>query len=133
MSSPLPQRPISPHLQIYQPQLTWILSISHRLTGLALSVGALFLVWWLIAAATGPGAFAAVQGFFGSWIGLLFLLGWTFCFFFHLGNGIRHLVWDAGFGFTLPVAYRSGWTVVGASVILTAAAFILGLVIRGHA
>ncbi|HUH84810.1 MAG TPA: succinate dehydrogenase, cytochrome b556 subunit [Stellaceae bacterium] len=124
------QRPLSPHLQIYQWQLTSVLSITHRMTGIALSVGALFLVWWLLAAATSDGAFAAAQWFFGSWLGLLMLLGWTFCFFFHLANGIRHLVWDTGRGFDLPTAYASGWAVVAASAALTVVAFIAGLVMR---
>jgi succinate dehydrogenase / fumarate reductase, cytochrome b subunit len=124
------QRPLSPHLQIYRPQLTSMLSITHRLTGIALSVGGLFLVWWLVAAATGDGAFAAAQWFFGSWLGLLMLLGWTFCFFFHLLNGIRHLVWDTGRGFDLATAYASGWTVVAASAVLTVVAFISGLAMR---
>ena len=124
------QRPLSPHLQIYRPQLTSMLSITHRMTGIALSVGGLFLVWWLVAAATGDGAFAAAQWFFGSWLGLLMLLGWTFCFFFHLLNGIRHLVWDTGRGFDLATAYASGWTVVAASAALTVVAFISGLAMR---
>jgi len=125
------QRPLSPHLQIYRPQLTSVLSITHRMTGIALSIGALFLVWWLVAAATGDGAFAAAQWFFGSWLGLLMLLGWTFCFFFHLANGIRHLVWDTGRGFDLPTAYASGWAVATTSAALTVVAFIAGLVMRG--
>ena len=127
------ERPLSPHLQIYKPQLTSVLSISHRATGLALSVGAILLVWWLLAAASGDQAFAAAQGFWGSWIGILFLLGWTFSLFFHLCNGIRHLVWDAGYGFDLPTAYRTGWIVVGASAGLTLLAFIIGLVAWGQA
>ena len=125
------QRPLSPHLQIYRPQLTSVLSITHRMTGIALSIGAVFLVWWLVAAATGDGAFAAAQWFFGSWLGLLMLLGWTFCFFFHLANGIRHLVWDTGRGFDLPTAYASGWAVATTSAALTVVAFIAGLVMRG--
>ncbi len=71
------ERPLSPHLQIYKPQLTSLLSISHRLTGVALGLGTLFLVWWLVAAASGDAAFAAAQAFFGSWLGLLLLFGWT--------------------------------------------------------
>src|SRR5258708_6575464 len=84
------ERPLSPHLQIYKPQLTSMLSISHRLTGVALGIGTLFLVWWLVAAASGDAAFATAQTFFGSWLGVLMLCGWTFSFFFHLCNGIRH-------------------------------------------
>lgn len=123
-------RPLSPHLQIYKPQLTSMLSISHRLTGVALGIGTLFLVWWLIAAATGDDAFATAQGFFGSWLGLLLLFGWTYSFFFHLCNGVRHLLWDTGYGFDLHTAYRTGWTVVAASGVLTLAAFAVGLAMR---
>lgn len=120
-------RPLSPHLQIYKPQLTSILSITHRLCGVVLSIGSLFLVWWLVAATTSEAAFAAAQGFWGSWIGIFLLVGWTFALFFHLANGIRHLVWDAGFGFGLREAYISGLVVLGASAALTLIAWIAGL------
>jgi succinate dehydrogenase / fumarate reductase cytochrome b subunit len=125
------ERPLSPHLQIYKWQLTSVLSITHRATGIALSLGALFLVWWLMAAARGAKAFDNVQWFFGSWLGLLLLLGWTFCFFFHLCNGVRHLAWDAGYGFEIRTTYQSGWAVVAASGALTALAFVAGLLARG--
>jgi succinate dehydrogenase / fumarate reductase cytochrome b subunit len=123
------ERPLSPFL-IYKPQLTSVLSFSHRATGVALSVGTLFLVWWLVAAATGAEAFAAARWFFGSWLGLLLLLGWTFSFFFHLCNGIRHLFWDAGYGFELRTSYASGWIVVAASGVLSVVAFAAGLMAR---
>jgi succinate dehydrogenase / fumarate reductase cytochrome b subunit len=127
------ERPLSPFQlgSTYRLQLTSALSFSHRATGLALSVGTVFLVWWLIAAATSDSAFAAAQWFMGSWLGLLMLLGWSFAFFFHLCNGIRHLFWDAGFGFELSTVYASGWTVVAASIVLTVIAFAAGLVVRG--
>jgi len=125
------ERPLSPHLQIYKPQITSILSITHRVLGVALTGGAVFLVWWLVAAASGPEAFATAQGFFGSWLGLLLLAGWSFAFFFHLANGIRHLVWDTGHGFDLRTTYLSGWIVVAASTALTIIAWIAGLVARG--
>ncbi len=121
-------RPLSPHLQIYKPQLTSVLSITHRLTGIVLSIGSVFLVWWLVAAASGGGAFAAAQSFWGSWVGILLLMGWTFSLFFHLSNGIRHLVWDTGYGFELREAYLSGSIVIAASAILTLVAWIAGLV-----
>lgn len=124
-------RPLSPHLQIYRPQLTSVLSILHRGTGVALAVGTLLLVWWLVAAATGPAAYATAQGFIGSWLGLLLLLGWTFALFFHLCNGIRHLGWDAGYGFELKTAYQSGWAVVVAAAALTVLAWIVGLAAMG--
>jgi succinate dehydrogenase cytochrome b subunit len=123
------ERPLSPFL-IYKPQLTSMLSFSHRATGVALGVGTLFLVWWLFAAATSPGAFATARWFFGSWLGLLMLLGWTFSFFFHLCNGIRHLFWDAGYGFELRTTYASGWTVLAASGVLTVIAVAAGCLVR---
>ena len=123
-------RPLSPHIQVYKPQLTSMLSISHRLTGLALGLGTLFLVWWLIAAASGDAAFAMAQAFFGSWLGLLMLFGWTYSFFFHLCNGVRHLMWDTGHGLDLHTAYTTGWAVLATSGLLTVAAFAIGLAMR---
>ncbi len=124
-------RPLSPNIQIYRPQLTSVLSIANRITGLVLSVGAVVLVVWLIAAATGPQAYALVQGAIASWIGQIGLFGCTFAFFLHLCGGIRHLVWDAGYGFSLRSIYASGWAVVGASVALTVAAWVGSLLIAG--
>jgi succinate dehydrogenase / fumarate reductase cytochrome b subunit len=120
-------RPLSPHLQVYKWQITMVLSISHRATGVALSVGTLLLVWWLVALATGPQAFAVAQGFIGSWLGKLMLLGWSFSLFFHLANGVRHLFWDAGYGFENKTTTASGWAVVVASVALTMIAWVAGL------
>jgi len=125
------RRPLSPHLQIYRPQLTSVLSISHRAAGVALAVGTLVLTWWLIAAASGPEAFQRANGFVGSWLGLLLLFGWSFALFFHLCNGIRHLGWDAGYGFELKTAYQSGWAVVVAAAALTVLAWIVGLAAMG--
>jgi succinate dehydrogenase / fumarate reductase cytochrome b subunit len=125
------ERPLSPHLQVYRPQLTSVLSILHRATGIALAAGTLLLVWWLIALAVGPESFADVQAFNGSWVGRLLLLGWTWSLFYHLCNGIRHLFWDAGMGFELATVYRSGWTVVAASALLTLVAWIVGYHMRG--
>ena len=119
-------RPLSPHLQIYKPQLTSILSILHRMTGVALAVGTLMLVWWLVAAAAGPQPFDAAQGFIASWVGRLLLLGWTFSLFYHLCNGIRHLFWDAGYGFELPSVYASGWAVVVASMVMMVGSWLWG-------
>ncbi len=121
------QRPLSPHLQVYRPQLTSMLSILHRLTGVALAVGTLVLGWWLVAAATSAAAFATAQSVIGSWYGLVLLVGWTFALFFHLCNGVRHLVWDAGRGFELPQVYASGWAVVVISIGLTIVAWVVGL------
>ena len=124
---PIANRPLSPHLQVYKPQLTSVLSISHRATGIALSAGTLYLVWQLLAAANGPDAYEIFQGFAGSWLGLLVLLGWSVSLFYHLLNGIRHLFWDAGYGFTLEATYKSGrWVMVG-TVALTIVAWVAGL------
>ncbi len=124
-------RPLSPHIQVYQPQFTSVLSIVHRITGVALSVGMLLLVWWLIAAASGPEAYEAVQGFVGSWFGLFLLFAWSLSLFYHLCNGIRHLFWDAGYGFEIPTAYASGWAVLIATGALTLIAWIVGLAVLG--
>ena len=124
-------RPISPHLQVYKPQLTSVLSILHRITGVALAVGTILLVYWLIAAAAGPEAYATAQALIGSWLGRILLFGWTFALFFHLTNGIRHLFWDAGFGFELKTVYASGWTVVALAAVLTLVSFIAGFVLAG--
>lgn len=121
-----PNRPLSPHLQVYRPQLTSLLSITHRATGVALAMGTLLLAWWLGAAAYGPAAFAKAQGFMGSWLGVLILMGFSFALFYHLCNGIRHLLWDAGWGFEIEQTYRSGYTVLAASGGLTLVAWIVG-------
>jgi succinate dehydrogenase / fumarate reductase cytochrome b subunit len=120
-------RPQSPNIQIYRPQLTSVLSIANRMTGVVLSLGAVGLVIWLSATATGPGAYGAVRGVIASWPGQVVLLGCTFAFFLHLCGGIRHLFWDTARGFELRSIYMSGWAVVAASVILTLAAWIAGL------
>ena len=117
-------RPLSPHLQIYRWPLTMVLSILHRAAGVALSLGAILLVWWLVAAASGPEAYDRVGSFFGSWIGCLLLLGWTAALFYHLCNGIRHLVWDTGHALTLPNVYRGGWLVIIFSIVMTVATWV---------
>ena len=120
-------RPLSPHLQVYRPQLTSVLSILHRATGIALSVGALYLATWVVYAAASPRAYAMFQDFNTSIVGRIVLAGWLFSAFYHLCNGIRHLFWDAGYGFELKDAYRSGWIVVAVSLIATAVSWIVGL------
>ena len=124
-------RPISPHLQVYRPQLTSMLSILHRITGVALAIGTILLVYWLIAAASGPEAFASAEALIGSRLGRILLFGWIFALYFHLTNGIRHLFWDAGFGFELKTVYASGWTVVALAAVLTLVSFIAGFVLAG--
>jgi len=117
-------RPLSPNVQIYRPQLTSVLSILNRITGIILSACAVVLVIWLVAAAWGPQTYAAVQGAIASWVGRIVLFGATFAFFLHLCGGIRHLVWDTVHGFELRSIYISGWAVVAASVVLTVAAWV---------
>jgi succinate dehydrogenase / fumarate reductase, cytochrome b subunit len=120
-------RPLSPHLDIYRWQWTMALSILHRATGVALTVGTLLLTWWLVSAAIGPAAFAKAQGFIGSGLGMLLLFGWTFALFYHMAAGIRHLVWDAGYSFDLPSAEKGAYIVIGASLVLTVATWVVGL------
>jgi succinate dehydrogenase / fumarate reductase, cytochrome b subunit len=127
------ERPLSPHLQVYRPQITSVLSLLHRITGAALAAGTLLLVYWLIAVASGPDAYDAAQSVVGSIIGRILLLGWSWALFYHLTNGIRHLVWDAGRGFELRTVTISGWTVVILSFALTLAAWIAGYAMRGAA
>lgn len=125
------ERPLSPHLQVYRPQFTSVLSILHRLTGVALAFGTIMLVYWLLAAAAGEARYDEARALVGSWFGRLVLFGWSFALFYHLLNGIRHLFWDMGHGFELATATRTGWAVVIGSVVLTAIAWILGLQIVG--
>jgi succinate dehydrogenase / fumarate reductase, cytochrome b subunit len=120
-------RPLSPHLHIYRWQLTSVLSILHRAAGVALTVGTLLLVWWLVAAANGPDAFESAQRFLGSWLGLLLLFGWSVALFYHLCNGIRHLWWDTGRGLDLRSVYASGWAVLAGTAILTILAWVVGI------
>ncbi len=118
-------RPLSPHLQVYRPQLTSILSILHRATGVVLALSVLLITWWFVALAGEPASYQSVQAFFTSWFGSLLLFGWTFCSFYHLCNGIRHLCWDAGIGFEIPQVYLSGKVVLGISVVLTALVWLI--------
>ena len=124
-------RPLSPHLQVYRPQLTSVLSITHRGTGVFLSLATLLLVYWLAALAAGPATYATAQAFFGSWFGQLILLACTFSLFYHLCNGVRHLFWDMGVGFELPTAYRSGYAVVVVSIVMTVIAWLIPLASGG--
>jgi succinate dehydrogenase / fumarate reductase cytochrome b subunit len=117
-------RPLSPHLQVYRPQLTSLLSITHRATGVALSVGTLGLVYWLMALATGAAEYAEVQACYGSILGRLMLFGWSYALFFHLCNGVRHLIWDTGQALEIDAVYRSGWIMLAASFALTVIAWI---------
>lgn len=120
------RRPLSPHLQAYDMlQMSSALSISNRATGVAWSLGMLFLVWWLLALASGPAAFGRVTWFLGSVAGWVVLVGLVGVAWFHTLAGIRHLFWDAGYGFTLPAMYRSGWMVLGGTAILSALTLLI--------
>jgi succinate dehydrogenase / fumarate reductase, cytochrome b subunit len=115
------ERPLSPFMfpTWYRFQITSLLSIVHRLTGIMLAVGSILLAWWLVAVAAGGDVFAATHAFLASPIGVLLLFGWSVAFFYHLCSGIRHLAWDAGYGFEIRSAYRSGYAVLGATALLT--------------
>ena len=126
-------RPLSPHLQIYRLQITSVLSICHRLSGIGLGAGTLLLAYWLIAVAAGPGPFDYAQGLIGSWLGIILLVFWTFGLSYHLCNGIRHLFWDAGYGYELETVHRSGWLVVLTSVLLTGGMWLSLVAWRGGA
>lgn len=112
-------RPLSPHLQVYKPQITSILSITHRITGVVLCFGAVLLTYWLMAATYGPDAFATAQAILGSWLGILVLFGVVFSLWYHLANGIRHLAWDAGWGFEMTQLTTSGYAVLIVSAVLS--------------
>ncbi len=111
-------RPLSPHLQVYKPQLTSVMSILHRITGVALGLGTLMVVWWLVAAAMGEGAYNIAKNFTATPLGLFMIFGWSVALYYHLFNGIRHLFWDMGYLFKIKNAYRAGYVVL----LLTAAA-----------
>lgn len=122
-------RPLSPHLQIYKPMLTMMMSIVHRMTGAALYFGSLLLAWWLIAAATGPDYFNFVNGLAGTLIGKLVLFGYTWALIHHMFGGIRHFIWDTGSGFELPtiefMARASLVASLGMTVLIWAVALYL--------
>lgn len=112
-------RPLSPHLQVYRPQLTSVTSILVRITGNGLIVGALLVVWWLLAAATGPEYFATADAVLRSWFGNLVLFLSLWALWYHTLGGIRHLIWDSGRGLDLKSSYTMGYIMIGGSVLLT--------------
>lgn len=119
------ERPLSPHLQIYRWPITMTLSILHRITGVAMSVGLVFLSLWLIQIAGGPEAYQYFRLAMASPAGLVLLIGWSFAFFLHFANGIRHLVWDTGRGLEKRQANASAWFVLITAVVLTAILWVL--------
>ena len=112
-------RPLSPPLQVYRWQMTSVLSILHRGTGLFLVLGTVMIAFWVVALALGQSIFASYQAFLGSLLGKVLLVSWSFSLFYHWANGIRHLLWDAGWGYEIDRVYMTGWIVVSISVILT--------------
>ena len=124
------ERPLSPFMfpVWYRFQITSALSILHRLTGIALTVGSIVLAWWLVAVAAGGEVFAATHAFLASPVGMVLLFLWSVAFFYHLCSGIRHLAWDAGYGFEIHHAYRSGHVVLAATAVLTGASWLYVLV-----
>lgn len=122
-------RPLSPHIQIYKRQITSVLSILHRITGIVLAGGAILVALWFVALAHHADLSTRLLDLLGTAPGLVFLFLWTLALFFHLCNGIRHLVWDAGRGFEMYQVVRSGWAVVASSVILTLAVWTVGLTV----
>jgi succinate dehydrogenase / fumarate reductase cytochrome b subunit len=125
------ERPLSPHILIYRWPLPMAMSIIHRVTGGALYVGTLLVAWWLLAAAAGPNAYATVAGFMASILGRLILFGYTWALIHHMLGGIRHLIWDLGYGFS---AKEREWlslaTAIG-SVSLTLALWVIGYLVKG--
>jgi succinate dehydrogenase / fumarate reductase, cytochrome b subunit len=125
------QRPLSPHLQVYRFMLTMMMSIVHRITGVGLYFGTLLLVWWLIAAASGPNAYANVQWFMGTIVGRLVLLGYTWALLHHGLGGIRHLVWDLGYGFGPSEREWLARATLFGSITLTIVVWIVGYFFMG--
>ena len=132
MPPPTPvQRPLSPHLSIYKPVLTMMMSIVHRITGAALYAGTVVVVWWLMAAATGPAAYANFQWFAGSIIGRVILFGYTWALIHHALGGVRHLIWDMGYGFgPAEREFMTRATIIG-SIALTVLVWVVGFFSMG--
>jgi len=121
------QRPLSPHVQIYGWHFTMAVSILNRITGQAMAVGTILFTWWLTSLAAGADSFATVQALMNSWLGVLILIGFTAALFFHAASGIRHIIWDAGYGFAKETAKKSGAFVLGATAFLTVVFWLLAL------
>jgi succinate dehydrogenase / fumarate reductase cytochrome b subunit len=124
------ERPLSPHIQIYKPMLTMMMSIVHRITGAALYFGTLILAAWLIAAASGQASFATMQAVLGSFLGRLVLFGYTWALLHHMLGGIRHLVWDTGRGFGAVERELFAKLTLGGSIILTILLWIVAFAVR---
>jgi succinate dehydrogenase / fumarate reductase cytochrome b subunit len=123
-------RPLSPHLTVWRPTITYVMSIAHRITGAALYFGMALFAWWLMAAAIGPGAFETANAVFGSWFGRLVLLGFTWAFLHHLLGGVRHLIWDTGAGYSEPARNGLAWATIIGSILLTLLVWIAAYMVR---
>ncbi len=121
------QRPLSPHLQVYRWQITMLMSILHRATGIILVVGAFAIAWWLLAVAAGGESYASAAACLAHPLGKAALFGFSLATMYHLLNGVRHLLWDAGWGFEIPEVYRSGYAVFALTVVLTLAIWAVAL------
>jgi succinate dehydrogenase / fumarate reductase cytochrome b subunit len=124
-------RPLSPHLSVWRPTITYVMSIVHRITGGALYFGTLLVAWWLIAAATSESYFDFVNAIFGSWFGRLVLFGYTWALVHHMLGGIRHLIWDTGAGLEKHTASKIAWANIAGSVVLTVLIWFAGYAARG--
>ena len=127
---PISPRPLSPHLSVFRPLITMVMSIVHRITGVALYLGMALLAWWLMAAASGPGAFAGASRVLGSWFGLLVLLGFTWALIHHTLGGIRHMIWDMGAGYSFRARNGLAWGTLGGSLVLTFLLWTFGYALR---
>ncbi|KFL37800.1 succinate dehydrogenase, cytochrome b556 subunit [Arenimonas donghaensis] len=127
------ERPLSPHLQVYKPQITMVMSILHRITGVVLALGSLLLVAWLVAVAGGAAGFEHARSVLASVPGQIMLFGLSACLVYHFLNGIRHLAWDAGHGYDIPRLYASGYAVAVLTLVLTGGLWWLGLRMGGAA
>lgn len=126
-----PERPLSPHLQIYSPQINMVMSILHRLTGAALYFGTLLVAWWLTAAATGPEYFRMVQNVLATWPMKVVLIGYTWAIVHHLLGGVRHLIWDTGRGLQVHQVNLLSWLNIAGSIGLTATIWLASIGLRG--
>ena len=120
------ERPLSPHLQIYRPMLTMMMSIAHRITGAGLAIGIALLAWWLVAVSMGPEHYECVQTFFGSFIGRALLFAFTWALIHHMLGGIRHLIWDTGTGLDKTTIEVFAWATIIGSILLTVLVWVIG-------
>ena len=130
MTNTAKNRPLSPHLSIYKPIPTMVMSIMHRITGVALYAGTILVAWWLIAAASGESYFDMVNGFFGSFFGRLILFGYSWALMLHMLGGLRHFFWDFGFGYQKETSTMLAKATLAGSILLTILIWIVGYMVR---